>query len=69
MNGNLPPGVTENDLPGWNDPDPLTCRCGEDVMPGDECDFCGEKAPTEADMKEAAEEDAAERQAEARRGL
>jgi hypothetical protein len=57
---NLPPGVRESDIPGWNDPDPESCECGEDVYPGDDCAHCGAHAPSEEERREAYLEDHAE---------
>jgi hypothetical protein len=42
-------------------------ECGEEVMPGDVCDECGETAPTVDEMREAAEDEAADRAMDAMR--
>ena len=53
---NLPPGTSHSDPRApWNAPDPEECQeCGEDVMPGSDCEHCGSYAPDEEDHREAA---------------
>lgn len=56
--------------PSWYDPpEPpaeVECReCGEDVIPGSECE-CGTVAPSEAELREEAEFEAADRMYDAR---
>ena len=57
---NYPPGVTDAH-PYFNPPEEVECECGEDVYPGEVCEHCGAAAPTEAERREDAEIERAER--------
>jgi hypothetical protein len=60
MNGYYPAGVTSAH-PHFNPEEPQPCDCGEgQVMGGEECEACGEYAPTAAEIAEDAALEAAE---------
>lgn len=59
---NLPPGVRERDIPGWDAGDPLDCQeCGEKEVGAENiCPECGERVWTEEELDEAARDAADE---------
>lgn len=60
MSLNYPAGVSASHR-YFNPPDEIECRnCGEEVMPGAICE-CGSEAPTEAELAEEYEDEAADR--------